>query len=300
MLCTDCGEAKPYRNQHKEKLRKGAQATRPFQIWKSGSLRADFVSRIAENQENFSPEVVPDFLELLSSLFSGSPAIFTIFQFQTFSAFQFLQFSALSLMALFSYGFGFPDVDREFRRLHREMNRLWDVFDNREAGFEPMFLDAPPSAAAAAVSPSSASASTDNKMATESKEMTCQEPQADRSLKARAWFRTPAVNVHETNDAFMVDAELPGCNKEDISLTVDKNVLTLRGEKKEEQKEQKEQDGGKYLRYESRHGCFQRSLVLPDNVDAAQISASHNNGMLNIKIPKVKNPTPPVRQITIS
>ncbi len=93
----------------------------------------------------------------------------------------------------------------------------------------------------------------------------------------------PTVNTREAEDAYYIDVDLPGIKKEDISIDVNENVLTVSGERKVKE-EHKEDD---YYRVESRFGKFERSFTLPEDVDADKIEATSKNGVLEVKIPKV-------------
>jgi HSP20 family protein len=92
----------------------------------------------------------------------------------------------------------------------------------------------------------------------------------------------PLANISEDDREYLVKAEIPEVKKEDIDISVDNGVLTLRGERKYESKEGKGND----LRIESFYGTFSRSFTLPENVDAGKISAECNDGVLRIHIPK--------------
>ena len=92
----------------------------------------------------------------------------------------------------------------------------------------------------------------------------------------------PAVNTREASDAYYIEVDLPGVKKEDVDVSVDKNVLTISG-KREVSNEIKEDD---YYRVESAYGKFSRSFTLPENVDVEKIKASNENGVLEIVIPK--------------
>ncbi len=94
----------------------------------------------------------------------------------------------------------------------------------------------------------------------------------------------PTVNTREADDAYYVEVDLPGIRKEDISIDVDENVLTVSGERKVTE-EKKEDD---YYKVESRFGRFERSFTLPEDVDADNIEAESKDGVLTIKIPKVQ------------
>jgi HSP20 family protein len=92
----------------------------------------------------------------------------------------------------------------------------------------------------------------------------------------------PLANISENDREYLVKAELPEVKKEDIDISVDDGVLTLRGERKYENKE----GNGNDLRIESFYGTFSRSFALPENVDADKITAECNEGVLRIHIPK--------------
>jgi len=100
----------------------------------------------------------------------------------------------------------------------------------------------------------------------------------DRTLTS--W--QPALDVEETDDAFLVHMDLPGMNKKDIHVTVDDNVLTIRGERKREE----EKKDANYYCSERFYGTFQRSFTLPSQVNADQIKADYKNGVLHITLPK--------------
>jgi HSP20 family protein len=94
---------------------------------------------------------------------------------------------------------------------------------------------------------------------------------------------TPAVDIYQTdNHEVVIKAELPETKREDISVTFENNVLTLKGERKLEQ----EVKPGSFQRIERRHGSFTRSFSLPSTVDASQISASYKDGVLTIRLPQ--------------
>ena len=97
-----------------------------------------------------------------------------------------------------------------------------------------------------------------------------------------------AVDIREEDDAFVVDAEVPGLKPEEVKVDVEKNVLTIRGERKA----LTEGDEGKFHRVERRYGSFSRSFTLPETVDANAISADLRNGVLALRLPKKEAPTP--------
>ncbi|NPA65824.1 MAG: Hsp20/alpha crystallin family protein [Epsilonproteobacteria bacterium] len=95
---------------------------------------------------------------------------------------------------------------------------------------------------------------------------------------------TPAVNTREDEDAYYIDVDLPGVKKDDVEISIDKNILTIKG-KREVRKEVKEED---YYRIESAYGTFARSFTLPEKVDTENIEAKTEDGVLEIVIPKLK------------
>ena len=92
----------------------------------------------------------------------------------------------------------------------------------------------------------------------------------------------PSVDVHETDHAYTVTAELPGIDPKDVEISLDDNALTLRGEKRSERKEE---DGGR--RYTERsYGRFERTIPFGAEVDADRVEASCENGVLKVTLPK--------------
>jgi len=94
----------------------------------------------------------------------------------------------------------------------------------------------------------------------------------------------PAVNVKETDKGFQLEVAAPGMKKEDFKIELDNNILGISSEMKQEKNEAQD----KYTRREFSFKSFRRTFTLPDNVDAEQITASYNEGVLNIEIPNVK------------
>jgi HSP20 family protein len=100
----------------------------------------------------------------------------------------------------------------------------------------------------------------------------------------------PAVDVHENANELRFDVELPGIRPEDIELDVENGVLSIRGEKSEERKEDDKE--GRYHIVERSYGSFFRSFQLPQGVDENQINADVDQGVLHIRIPKAALPQP--------
>lgn len=94
----------------------------------------------------------------------------------------------------------------------------------------------------------------------------------------------PTVNSRETEDAYFVEVDLPGIKKDDISIDIKDNILTISGERKAHD-EVKEEN---YYKIESKFGKFSKSFTLPKDVDTDKIGAKNLNGVLEIKIPKQK------------
>jgi HSP20 family protein len=108
-----------------------------------------------------------------------------------------------------------------------------------------------------------------------------------------AW--TPTLDVSETDGEYLVRADLPAVKKDDVSVTVDNDVLTIAGERKFEQVETSE----KIHRRESLRGMFSRSLSLPDNVNRSDIRAESRDGVLTIHVPKTKSEQAKVIEIKV-
>lgn len=94
----------------------------------------------------------------------------------------------------------------------------------------------------------------------------------------------PSVDLYETDDEVVVKAQLPGVKKEDVDVTIQENVLTLRAESRRE--EEVEDEG--YLRRELRYGTYARRLPLPSLVDEEQVSAKMEDGVLEIRAKKTE------------
>ncbi len=105
---------------------------------------------------------------------------------------------------------------------------------------------------------------------------------------------TPAMDVLEKGDSILLRAELPGLTQEDVEITVEKNTLTLKGEKKFEDTE----DNDNYKRVESQYGSFYRSFSLPATVDQDAIDANFAKGVLEMTLPKAERAKP--KKIAVS
>jgi HSP20 family protein len=93
---------------------------------------------------------------------------------------------------------------------------------------------------------------------------------------------SPSVDIYENKDQIVLEAELPGMKREDFDLSVENNVITLRGERHFEKKE----DTDNYHRVERAYGSFTRSFTLPNTVTGEGASADYRNGVLRVTLPK--------------
>jgi HSP20 family protein len=110
-------------------------------------------------------------------------------------------------------------------------------------------------------------------------------------VSTRDWM--PPVDIRETDEALVLNAEIPGLSKEDIEITVEQNVLTISGERRFE-KDVKEES---YHRRERVYGRFSRAFSLPANVQAAKVDATVKDGLLTVVLPKAEESKP--RKVTI-
>jgi len=104
----------------------------------------------------------------------------------------------------------------------------------------------------------------------------------------------PALDLSETAEGYLVEAALPGLKPEDVEVTVENNVLTIKGETRQEVDDKQRN----FHRVERRFGSFQRTIGLPTTVKADQIHASLTNGVLRLEIPKADEVKP--RKISVN
>jgi HSP20 family protein len=112
----------------------------------------------------------------------------------------------------------------------------------------------------------------------------------DVSDQWESGVRSLPTEIVESNEELRFNMEIPGVRLEDIELTVENNILTVSGEKKEERKEGESE--GAYRLYERRYGRFERSFVLPQHADASKVDARYENGVLTVAFPKVEEAKP--------
>jgi HSP20 family protein len=106
------------------------------------------------------------------------------------------------------------------------------------------------------------------------------------SSKVSTW--TPSVDIYETDDALVIKAELPGVSKDDVSVDIYQNTLTLRGQRKHEAEVKDEH----YHRVERAYGSFQRSFTLPSMIDAEKVQATFKDGVLELHLPRLESAKP--------
>ena len=105
---------------------------------------------------------------------------------------------------------------------------------------------------------------------------------------------TPRVDIKEEDSRFVIFADIPGVDPKDIEITMEKGILSIKGERKSESTEQ----NGKLTRTERSHGLFYRRFALPDSANAEGINAVGKNGVLEISIPKRPETAP--RRINVN
>ena len=107
---------------------------------------------------------------------------------------------------------------------------------------------------------------------------------------------TPAVDISETENEYLVRAELPGINKEDVHVTLENGILTLSAETRSESEER---DGERLIRQERSYGKYIRSLRLGKGINDQAVKASYKNGILEIVVPKAEEVKPKVIDVDI-
>jgi HSP20 family protein len=106
------------------------------------------------------------------------------------------------------------------------------------------------------------------------------------SWSSGAW--APPVDIHETDDALILKAELPGFSKDDVNVELKDNSLTLKGQRQDEKEVKEEQ----YHRRERTYGSFQRTFMLPATVDPEKVTATYKDGVLELRLPKRETAKP--------
>ena len=105
----------------------------------------------------------------------------------------------------------------------------------------------------------------------------------------------PSADISETDQEYVIRASLPAVKKEDVKVTVDSGLITIKGERKQ----QKEDKSEKYHRVESFYGSFERSFSLPENVNPDAIRCESKDGVLTVHIPKTEPQKSQPKQISV-
>jgi HSP20 family protein len=116
----------------------------------------------------------------------------------------------------------------------------------------------------------------------------------DKNSSLATW--APAVDIHETEGELVVKADLPGIAEEDIDVRIEKNMLTIRGERKFE----KSVNDDNYLRVERAYGSFSRSFSLPNTVNTEAVQAEYRNGVLTVTMPKREESKPKQVKVNVA
>ena len=106
---------------------------------------------------------------------------------------------------------------------------------------------------------------------------------------------SPSVDIYDEEKEIVVKADLPGVKKDEVTLELNENVLTIKGEKKKEEKIERKD----YYRLERSHGSFCRSFRLPENVDTDKIKANYKDGVLDVRIPKTEETKKHTKKISV-
>ncbi len=107
---------------------------------------------------------------------------------------------------------------------------------------------------------------------------------------------TPSADISETETAYLIKAEIPGVNKEDVKVTIQDGMLTIQGERKME----KEEKDKKFHRIERSYGSFMRSFRVPDDADESAVKAEFKDGVLNVTLNKTAKPKPKSINVSVS
>lgn len=114
----------------------------------------------------------------------------------------------------------------------------------------------------------------------------------NRNVSCTSW---PRIDIVENDESYSLKAELPGMDRKDVNIVVEKGVLRIEGEKKEEKK----QENGKYCHFEREYGKFSRTFALPEGTDPSQIQAKMANGVLELTIAKAEKEKPKTIEVKI-
>jgi HSP20 family protein len=107
---------------------------------------------------------------------------------------------------------------------------------------------------------------------------------------------SPSADISETEQEYVIRAELPAVKKEDVRVTLDEGTITIKGERKQQNEDKSE----KYHRIESFYGSFERTFMLPENIKADSIRCDSKDGILTVHIPKSQTQKSKPKQISVS
>ena len=116
----------------------------------------------------------------------------------------------------------------------------------------------------------------------------------ETALTEAVW--APAVDIYDQKDNLVIKADLPGMTQKDIDVSVEDDILCIKGEKKKEHEEKRDDT----YRLERAYGYFERSFTLPGNVDATKIKASYKEGVLELSLPKKEEAKPKQIKVNIN
>ena len=114
-------------------------------------------------------------------------------------------------------------------------------------------------------------------------------------LAGKEWDWRPNADISETKEQYLIKADLPEVDKDDVQVSVENGMLTISGERRFEKEEETETQH----RTETAYGRFVRSFTLPSDVDEAAISAESKNGVLKVRLPKIAQKTPKPIEISV-
>jgi len=119
-------------------------------------------------------------------------------------------------------------------------------------------------------------------------------PEGQQSISTAEW--APSVDISEDDREYLIKAELPEVNKEDVKVTVENGVVTIRGERKLEQ----EENNKKYHRIERSYGSFLRSFAMPEDAASDQVTADFKDGVLLVRLGKCEEKRPKHIEVTVN
>jgi HSP20 family protein len=121
-----------------------------------------------------------------------------------------------------------------------------------------------------------------------------QTPNGKETMIVADW--TPSVDITETEGAYQITAEIPDVKKDDVKITLEDGVLTIQGQRKQEQ----EQQSTKYHRIERSYGSFARTFSLPDVIEVEKVKAEFKDGVLHLHLPKSEKAKPKTIEVKVA